>query len=170
VDLHRLGLKLFAADPAAVQPERVVLIGHEADCAFDLGAFDLGAFDPGGGRPGLLYTRKRGLSGDLPARLREVFLAALRAAKVLEDEPGLAGALRFRSDEVRLVFPDRLRTPNTPQGLAAVREGVAAFLAQLHGTLPVRIEPASADPRECLALEIAAPGAVDLSALLARLG
>ncbi len=78
----------------------VVLIGHASDYYFDLHE----------GRPGLLYSRKRDLEGDLRARLTDAFARAERAAALLEAEPGIA--LKFSRAEVLVRIPDRLNAPN----------------------------------------------------------
>ena len=61
----------------------VMLVAHEAHYRVNHRDSD--------GRAGLLYARKRGLTGDWSARLDTVFGAAFAAAVALESAPVLAG-------------------------------------------------------------------------------
>src|SRR5262245_65938136 len=115
--VERIGVKLYAVDPDAVEPARfigvfhdwirrgavpgllidvadyahvhrgpgVLLIGHEADYALDLGE----------GRPGFLAQRKRDGRGDLRDRLAGALAGAAQGALEAEAEPA-AGGVRFR--------------------------------------------------------------------------
>ena len=87
-----------------------LLVGHEANFSIDNSNH----------RPGLLYSRKRPLEGDLPARLQTVFSSALTACRRLEREPDLAGRVKFRGEEFSLSAVDRLRTPSTEEIQAAL--------------------------------------------------
>ncbi|MDQ4076387.1 MAG: hypothetical protein M3220_09100, partial [Chloroflexota bacterium] len=142
----------------------VSLVGHEGDYAIDMGD----------GRPGLLYRRKREWDDDpsldpsqtLQQRLRTVFRLALRACQVIEAERALGGQIMFRTDEVELTFSDRLRTPNAPETLDALRGTIESMLAELYPDIDVAVERISEDPRRPLALRIHAPGAPSLATLL----
>lgn len=117
-------LLIDVADYAHVQQgPGVVLIGHESDYYVDV------ADD----RPGLLYSRKRGIDGDLEARVRDAFSRALRACQLLEQEADLG--FEFSSGEVVFRVQDRLHAPNTDETLRALRPALEAttqalFLAE----------------------------------------
>src|SRR5574341_1225000 len=74
------GILIDVADYKHVpQGPGVILIGHEGDCGFDLKD----------DRPGLLYTRKRDLPGELKDILRTAFRPALEAAQKLAQDGSL---------------------------------------------------------------------------------
>ena len=186
---HRIHIKYFVKDPAAVdlpalipvfhrwiQQRRVdellidvadykhvhegpgiMLIGHEADYALDLGR----------GRPGLLYSRKRLVDGNLRDVLRTVLRQALHGCHLLETDPALG--LTFRTDEVEVAFLDRLHVPNEPASLARVRGDLEAALAAFYGEATVRLDWIDEDPRQPFAVHVRIPEAADLATLLARL-
>ncbi len=186
---HRIHVKYFVTDPEAVdlpalipvfhrwiQQRRVdellidvadykhvhegpgiMLIGHEADYALDLGR----------GRPGLLYSRKRALDGDLRDVLRAVLRQALYGCHLLETDPALG--LTFRADEVEVAFLDRLLVPNEPASLAQVRDDLEAALASFYGEAPVHLDWLDEDPRQPFSVHVRIPEAADLATLLAQL-
>lgn len=85
----------------------VMLIAHDAHYAIDTAD----------GRMGLLYSRRRETHPtrdaiqNLTERLHSVLRCAFRAGLALENEPSLAGRLKFRSDELLLRINDRLVCP-----------------------------------------------------------
>lgn len=113
-------LLIDVADYAHVpQGPGVVLIGHQSDYYLDVAD----------NRPGLLYSRKRGFEGGLEAGIDDAFRRALRACRLLEDEPGLG--FEFATNEVFFRVQDRLRAPNedaTYETYAPVLERTAAAL------------------------------------------
>lgn len=191
MDLHRLSVKYFLADAEALKLEElvpvfhrwiqehvlegllidvadyrhvkegpgVVLIGHQGDYSLDTA----------GGRPGLLYVRKREMEGDLEAKVETALRAALAGCRAIEEEPALGGRLRFRADEARIAFPDRLRAPRGKETFEALRAGIEAAVRKLYRGVDVSIIPSAGDARECFAVDVRAPGAPPLAALLARL-
>ena len=84
-----------------------MLIAHDAHYAIDTAD----------GRMGLLYSRRRETHPtrdaiqNLTERLHSVLHCAFRAGLALENEPSLAGRLKFRSDELLLRINDRLVCP-----------------------------------------------------------
>ena len=146
----RIGVKLYADDPSAVDPARfiplfhswiqqdaidglpidvadyahvhqgpgVMLIGHEADHAIDLGE----------GRPGILYQRKREPEGTLVERIEAALAAADRAAEQIEADPG-AGGVEFGRDEILVRVLDRRAAPNDQATADALRPAVEAAVA-----------------------------------------
>jgi hypothetical protein len=195
MEAYRLGVKVFVEPPAAsgalrseefipvfhrwIQNRRlaetlidvadyghvhqgpgVVLIGHAANYALD--------FDEG--LPGLLYVRKRPAEGAFAERLAETFRAALHAARLLEEEPGLAGKLRFGAARIRFRIHDRLLAPNGSATLAAVRPALEAIGARVHGGAAVTLHPLFEDPRALFTVDVVGPGALDVATAEARLG
>lgn len=195
MSLSRLQLKLFVADPRAtdlsagvgifqrwirdgVLPELmidvadyshvhhgpgVLLIGHTSDYGLDMGE----------GRPGLLYARKRDFVGELAEQLREAFGRLWRAAALLESEPSLQPAWRFRNDEILLRVPDRLHFSNTPAAFATLAPPLRDFLTELYGEperqpqFDLQQEGSERDP---LTVRIRVATAVDAVTLRQRLG
>ena len=119
--LQRINLKFYLEDPASLSaqeafrifnswipttPDEVLidvadyshldegpltlLVGHEANYSLDNHSAELG----------LLYSRKQPADGDLSARLASAFKAALTACRRLEEEPSLAGKVKFRRGDV----------------------------------------------------------------------
>lgn len=99
----------------------VLLIGHEWDRAV--------AFD--GDRPAVVSVSKRGLEGDLAARVQAVVADALTVAAALEDDPAVSWA-RVALDQVEIGIPDRLFAPNTPEVLGGIGDDIAGALAPLN--------------------------------------
>jgi hypothetical protein len=97
----------------------VMLIGHEANYSMD----------EGGGRPGLLYRRKQTSQPTLDQRVAEAFHAALRACRLLEQEPALEG-MRFDVRAIDIVVQNRLFNPAI-QGAEFTHIGEQLFRAHL---------------------------------------
>ena len=99
----------------------VVLIGHESDYYFDMGD----------DRPGLLYSRKRGLDGDLEAGIRDSFARALRACQLLEQDDTLG--LKFSTSEALFRVQDRLAAPNESSTFEALGPRLKSAAASIFG-------------------------------------
>ena len=95
--------------------------------------------DRGENRLGLLYTRKLPLEGTFRHRLASVLGSALTAAAMLEQEPSLAGKLKFRADELLIRINDRLLAPNTEATFNEIKPDVAAVAERVYGGSPVTI-------------------------------
>jgi len=152
------GLPIDVADYRHV-PEGpgVMLIGHDFDYSVDLAD----------GRAGLCYLCKRTTGSDDAELLRTTMRGALFGCRLLEDE--LNRDVTFRTDEARLVIPDRLRAPNRKSTLDGVRGSIIAALGPIYSPAPVRVERVDGDERQPLTLTITAEGATDLDKLLGRL-
>lgn len=125
-------------------------------------------FDEGEGRRGLLFSRKR--HGSAPdGRLREGFARALRASKLLEEAPELAGRVSFVTDEILVRLPDRLRAPNDDAGFAQAAQELSPLLDKLYGAGAFSISRGPAPPA-ALELRVKASSSPALGALLSALG
>jgi hypothetical protein len=134
----------------------VVLIGH---------AFDY-SWDGGEGRHGLVYTRKR----DAPApelRLTDAVRRALVGCRLLEQDPALGG-LAFRTDELLVRLPDRLRAPSDDAGFAAFRAELEPLVAKLYPGAANTLERVGTG-RELLGARVKSNGRATVSELLARI-
>lgn len=114
----------------------VILIGHFSDYGIE----------NRDGRLGLTYTRKRQPDADLVTALRNSLSRAVTAAELLEAETSFAPRLKFRTDEIEIRFPDRLRLPNTPETFALVKDEIDAVLSEVYDRA-VTLAPTAADPR-----------------------
>ncbi len=185
---QQLSVKLFAHDPASVnlagfipifhrwiQESRlagrllidvadyrhvangpgIVLIAHEAHYALDAEHGPLG----------LQCARRRDEAGPLEEKLASGFRDTLTAARHLEEDP--ARPIRFDTGRARVAVLSR-RFASGPEAWEEARPAVEAFAARLYPDVPVRLEPGS-DPRAPFTVDIHAPGAPGLAALLDRL-
>jgi hypothetical protein len=190
VDLHKFGIKFFAAPPTEVRLAEFIPVFHRwiqnhvvegllidvADYShvvdgpgIVLVAHDGNyAMDETGGRLGLLYVRKQPLAGDLAGRLARAAEIALEACGELEGAPELAGWLKFRTDEILVFTNDRLVAPNTEETRKAFEPALSAFLSRLLPEVEVELEH-KRDPRERFAVTVKVRGASDLGTLLGRL-
>lgn len=163
MELSRLGIKLFAADPAEVRLKDIVPVFHswiQKQCVKDHQLIDVHDYShihqgPGillvahegnfstdmtDGKLGLVYFRKQ--PGPTPEEsLRAALRSALEAAALIEAEPLLKGRLRFRKDELLVIANDRLLAPNNASAFEAVKPilsrvfgGNAAFTHTSAGT------------------------------------
>jgi hypothetical protein len=189
LDLHRIGVKIFAQDPGRVELEKAVPVFHRwiqehrvpgilvdvADYAHlpespgvVLVSHEANlALDRTEGPLGLLYTRKTPLEGALPDRLRSVLRSVLEAGVKLEAEPEFAGALSFGAGEILVLSNDRLALPNSEAAFASIRPALESVFGALYGGKPALARDGS-DPRRRLAVRVTG-AAADLPALLGRL-
>ena len=170
MDLYKIGVKLFVANPQAVNIRDFVPVfhrwiqqqkveGHQLIDVHDYSHVHNGpgilliahegnfSMDQEGGRLGLLYYRKQPLHGGLEANLKSVFQTALQASKTLESEPGLKG-IKFNTDEILVLTNDRLLAPNE----AATRAKIEPVIAKTLGK--TKHASQAADPRERLAFAV----------------
>jgi hypothetical protein len=124
--------------------------------------------DEGEGRPGLLFSRKRHGAGP-EGRLREGFARTLRACKLLQEAPELAGKLDFATDEILVKLPDRLRAPNDDASFAEASRELGDLLDKLYGAGSYSIQRGAAPPAP-LELRVKSKSAPAITALLSALG
>ena len=132
----------------------VALIGHEADYFID----------DTDGRPGLLYSRKRGTVAP-GERLGDAFRRTLHAALMLEKT--FEGQLKFRTDELLFRINDRLAAPSTEATFTALRPELDAFATKLLGAHKLAL---AGGPKQLFAVKIVGEAKSDLPTLLGRLG
>jgi hypothetical protein len=159
---HRLpGLLLIdVADYRHVhQGPGILLVAHQAHYAFGWVGSALG----------LSFHRKRDAAGPAFEKLREALGRCLEAARFLEDEPGFASKLGFRTDRVRLAVGSRLVASNRPEDRSALEGPVREVLGRVYGGSQVDLafDP---DPRAPLSLVAEAHAAPGLAEMAARLG
>jgi len=135
MDVHRFGIKLFAADPASVRLEDfillidvhdyshmqegpgILLVAHEGNFSIDMG----------GGRPGLLYYRKIPTTLSPGEHLATILRSAIEAVRLLERD----ARVQFNLDEVLVLANDRLNAPNTDASFAELKPSLAAALQKV---------------------------------------
>ena len=116
-------------------------------------------------RPMFWYRRRMPLEGDNRQRLRDGLRDLLVMAGGLAAEPGLGGAVAFRTDRIR-VFVDRSReVPNTDEALRGLLPDLAPVACALYGG-DVRIDRIPAGGR--LGVEVSGPSGLGVSQLLER--
>lgn len=149
------GLLIDVADYKHVKDgPGILIIGHEGDYALD----------QENGRSGLLYTRKREWhTDDFKDRLRLVIGLAVQATQILANEESLS--IEFRTDELRLTFPDRLNAPNTPETLATLQDDITAVLTEIYGSDGITLTAASDDVKRPFAVQATIPNAPALADL-----
>lgn len=167
-DIVRIGAKLYAENPEAIDLEGLIPLFHGwiqrgtldgvpidvADYAHvpdGPGVMLIGheadrSLDLGEGRPGALYQRKREGEGALEDRFAAAIAAADRLADDLEAEPGSDG-LRFGRGEILVVVADRLRASNDESTFERLRPAIAAGVAAARPGRAASIERVSDDPR-----------------------
>jgi hypothetical protein len=192
MDLHKIVVKLFAADPSSVKLDEFIPVFHRwiqkhvvegmlidvADYAHlpqgpgvVLVAHEADYFmDTMEGPLGLLYNRKMSSPGRVSDRIAAAFKTALVACVKLENEPEFQGRLKFRADEALFLANDRLHAPNNDDTFQALRSDIAAALARAYPS-SFDLRRVSEDARSRLSVRLTSREAVtDVSSLLARLG
>lgn len=123
------------------------------------------------GRPGLFFSSRKGLEGELPDRLRTAIRACLEKGKRLLSESEVPAGLKPRLGDVEVVINDRVLLPNTEESDAEVRPALETVLDRLYGTGAWTIERDD-DPQRRLAYRARARDGRELGfdELLGRLG
>lgn len=133
----------------------VVLVGHAFDYYWDLGE----------GRPGLIYTRKREAPAP-EARLADAVRRALIGCRLLEQDPALAG-LAFKTNELLVKLPDRLRAPSNASEFTAFASELTPVVEKLYPGQKPSIERVG-DDRELLGARVSVGAGGSVAELLAR--
>jgi hypothetical protein len=173
MDLHKIGIEVFAAEPADVELAEVIPVFHRwiRDHVVEGLLIDVADYSHVTGGPAILlvayegnyalgrrgeplsfsYTRKQPLEGSLARRLDRVAEIALGACRELERATELAGRLRFGAGRFRIFTNDRLAAPNSDGTWSALGPELESFLARLMPGADVELDY-ERDPRERFAL------------------
>lgn len=191
MELHRLGIKVAAEGPDALQLDDFIPLFHRwiqqhaldellIDVA-DYGHVHQGpgillvahegnySFDESGGRRGLVYYTKRALPGDLAERLRLICRRVLNAGRLIEEDAAFAGKLRFNGADLEIFANDRLTAPNSDATLKALRPAIEGLISKLHPGVKFDLirEP---DAKERFSVRVKIAGSATVPVLLSRLG
>jgi hypothetical protein len=191
LELHRLGIKVAAEGPDALQLDDFIPLFHRwiqqhaldellIDVA-DYGHVHQGpgillvahegnySFDESGGRRGLVYYTKRALPGDLAERLRLICRRVLNAGRLIEEDAAFAGKLRFNGADLEIFANDRLTAPNSDATLKALRPAIEGLISKLHPGVKFDLirEP---DAKERFSVRVKIAGSATVPVLLSRLG
>jgi hypothetical protein len=168
MDLYKLGIKMFVANPGAVDIRDFIPVfhswiqeqkigGHLLIDVHDYSHVQNGpgillvahegnfSMDQAEGRLGLVYYRKQPVAGGL----KTAFETAQAGARLLEGEPTLNG-IKFRDDEFLVFSNDRLLAPNTIEARAQLETAIKRAFAGATVSLTLR----ATDPRERLAFVV----------------
>jgi hypothetical protein len=171
MDVHRLGVKFFAADPASVRLPDFIQIFHgwiqkqivENHLLIDVhnyshihqgpgillvaheGNFSMDMTD---GRPGLLYYRKTPATGTPADHLTTILKSALQGCRLLEER------VRFRTDDFVILANDRLNTPNDEETFSQLKPILSAALERTFGSAKFTVTRISEDPKERLTVRV----------------
>jgi len=190
MDLHKFGIKFFAARSEQIDVLKLIPIYHrwiQQDLLEDL-LIDVAdyshvpggpgvmliahegnyALDESGHERGVLYYSKQRLAGELPERLAQVAGKALKAAQLMGADAELQGALELPGNQLQFFANDRLIAPNTDAAYAELEPALRQFLERLYAGAPYTLsrEP---EPKERLSVRVQAEGEAALETLLARL-
>jgi len=192
MDVHRLGIKFFAAEPAPLQVTEFIPIFHtwiQRQIVQDHLLVDVhnyshihqgpgillvahqGNFsiDMADGRMGLLYYRKQPAAGSLHDRLVTILKSTLQGCSLLEDEPRLRGRFRFRTDDLLIIANDRLNTPNEEPAFLELQPVLSAVFERILDGTGFTLSRSSNDPKERFAVRVQTSPSADAKTLLARL-
>ena len=190
MDLHKFGIKFFAADAQSLDILKLIPIYHRwiqqnalEDLLIDVADYTHVPGGPGvmliahegnyaldetGHERGVVYYSKHELAGELPERLARVARKALQAGQLMSGDAELEGALRLPGNRLEFFANDRLVAPNTDAAYAELEPALRTFLDRLYAGAPYTLAR-EADPKERLSVRVQAAGEVALETLLARL-
>jgi hypothetical protein len=189
MELRKINVKVFTAQPNQVSLADFIDIFHSWIQATDGVYHDVADYshmqagpgivlvaadanvsiDETGNRRGLLYSQKSKLGGSNLEKLSTVLRFALESCQRLEDEPALAGKLRFAGNELEIVVNDRLVAPNTDETFDEIRPDVDFLARRLYGTTNFTWLRARQDPRQRLNVTIRTPLSFKTKTLLNNL-
>lgn len=137
----------------------LMLVGHEAHYVID-------AED---GELGLLYNARRDEIGPAPERLRDAFVHAVRACRLLESEPSFKG-VHFSTSRLLVRVVSRLAAPNRDETMEAFRADLESFLGEVFPGQTCSLRRVEDDPRGPFRVDVRVEGtAPALHELAARL-
>ena len=171
MELYRLGIKFFAADPESIRLEDLIPVFHgwiqqqaiPEHLLIDIHDYSHMQNGPGivlvahegnfsidmsDGRPGLYYYRKTPTPLSAVGHMATVFKAGLDACRLLEKDT----KLQFKMDELLVIANDRLEAPNTEETFAELQFAMSAALEEVFGKPSFQFTRAGTDPKERLAI------------------
>ena len=190
MDLHKFGIKFFAAGADGIDILKLIPVYHRwiqqdalegllIDVA-DYSHVPAGpgvmliahegnyALDETSHDRGVLYYSKRELTGELQQRLAEVARKALTAAELMRSDSELEGALKIPGNRLQFFANDRLAAPNTDAAYEQIEPSLRVFLDRLYAGAPYTLRR-EADPKERLSVWAQTEREVPLNTLLERL-
>jgi hypothetical protein len=171
MEVHRIGVKFFAADPASAPLDKFIPVFHNwiqrqsvaGHLLIDVhdyrhlhqgpgillvaheGNFSIDATD---GKAGLLYYRKTPTGLSAVDHLTTIFKSALHAKRLLEKD----AKMQFDAGEFAVVGNDRLHAPNSDEAFAQLKEPLAAAIRQMFEGAEFQLSRTSVDPKERLTI------------------
>ena len=168
MELHRIGVKFFATDPASVRLDDLIpvfhgwiqrqsLTGHLLIDVHDYSHVHNGpgillvahegnfSLDMSDGRPGLMYYRKTPSTLAPADHLAAIFKSAIQACRLLEK-----ARIRFNFDEFVVMTNDRLHAPNDENTFGELQPIMSAALRQSFDNAEFDLARTSTDPKERL--------------------
>ena len=119
---------------------------------------------------GLFYASRKGLKGDLGARLRAVATSALEKFQRLAAEKEFPQGVKILCGELDIAINDRLLVPNNDEMDSLVRPAVEETLSTLYGEGAFELEREADSGRRLAYCARAAGQELDLAAAIAKLG
>jgi hypothetical protein len=190
MDLHKFGIKLFAAQSEQIDILKLIPMYHRwiqqgglEDLLIDVADYSHVPAGPGvmliahegnyaldetAHERGVMYYSKRPIEGDLPERFARVAGRVLKAAQLMSEDSELDGALKLPGNRLQFFANDRLVAPNTDAAYAELEPALRTFLNRLFDGEPYTLTR-EADPKERLSVRVEADREVPLQTLLARL-
>ena len=167
MEVHRLGVKVFASDPSSVRLDAFIPIFHgwiqkqnlTGHLLIDVHDYSHAHYGPGillvahegnfsidmsDGRPGLMYYRKTPTALSAVEHLTTIFRSALQASRFLERD----SRVRFNTDEFMVIANDRLNAPNNDQTFAQLQPPLSAALKQVFEGAAFHLARTSMDAKE----------------------
>jgi hypothetical protein len=191
VDAHKLQLKIFVAPSFArtFEPEAIIPVFHRwiqsrvlPELVIDVANYghvpegpgvvligDASDYfmDCGGDRLGLLCSRKRAPAKP-PDRLIDLARRTLHAAQLLEQDPALAGKIRFATGELLFRINDRLAAPSRDVTFPLIKPELEAVARRIFAG-PFELAP-SGGPKDLFSVRMTSPESAPLATLLDRVG
>jgi len=173
MELHRLGIKFFAADPSSINLvdfiplfhgwiQRQAVEGHLLIDVHDYSHIQNGpgillvahegnfSIDMADGRPGLYYYRKIPTPLSAVDHVATIFKSGLAACRLLEKD----AKLKFKTDEFLVIANDRLEAPNTEETFAELQPVLRAALQEVFGAGNFKLTRDTRDPKERLTVSV----------------
>lgn len=161
MDPHRISVKLYLEDPAALDAEAVVppfhryiredlVVGTPIDVARYAhvvngpGILIIGhqldyAIDYAEGRAGISVTRKRDAEGPFADQVRVLAAEAARLSLLLQGEDGIGEAARVGTGEALVTILDRYEAPNDDETLVRVEPALRDAFEPLSDSAAIEV-------------------------------